>query len=159
MVKYNPEKEGQYEDSEDGRITLRWFEGDGDDAVARALIAEEGLPFLEKLGQKPSWLVQRLCRLATKVPFDPRQIAKFVESYSAKSLLSQQHLSGGCLFGRAVDAGESDGSRTGQVKGSSNMHVADLSAVPLPRVSPQMTAYLVGMHVAKQLYPPSSTAC
>jgi hypothetical protein len=37
------------------------------------------------------------------------------------------------------------------VFGTSNVHVADLSAVPLPRVSPQMTAYLIGYHVSTQL--------
>ncbi|NET58579.1 MAG: hypothetical protein F6K47_21220 [Symploca sp. SIO2E6] len=68
-------------------------------------------------------------------------------------LLSEQHMAGGCLLGQALDLGEGDRSQTGKVKGSSNVHVADLSAVPLPRISPQMTAYLVGFHVAKQLYP------
>lgn len=47
-----------------------------------------------------------------------------------------------------------DPSETGKVIGSDNIYVADLSAVPLPRCSTQMTAYLVGHHVGKQLFAP-----
>ncbi len=42
--------------------------------------------------------------------------------------------------------------KRGKVFGTSNLFVADLSIVPLPRVSTQMTAYLMGHHVAKQIY-------
>lgn len=68
------------------------------------------------------------------------------------ALVSQQHLAGGCILGDVVDMGLEDNSKTGLVFGSTNLHVADLSIVPLPRVSTQMTAYLMGHHVAKQLF-------
>ena len=58
---------------------------------------------------------------------------------------SEQHLAGGCQDSVDRDAGN-------RVHGTSNVHVADLSAVPLPRVSPQMTAYLMGYHVGGTLY-------
>jgi hypothetical protein len=53
-----------------------------------------------------------------------------------------------------IDKGlTTDPSETGKVIGSDNIYVADLcSAVPLPRCSTQMTAYLVGHHVGKQLF-------
>jgi hypothetical protein len=63
-----------------------------------------------------------------------------------------QHLAGGCILGEAANDGAADRERTGSVKGAHNVVVADLSACPLPRVSPQMTAYLVGYHVAAQRY-------
>ena len=66
--------------------------------------------------------------------------------------LGARHLSGGCLFGNVIDKVLEDSSLMGKVFGSDNIHVADLFSVPLPRVSTQMTAYLMGHHVAKQLY-------
>ena len=75
-----------------------------------------------------------------------------MDRVSKRSLLSEQHMAGGCVFGNAVDLGEDDKSQTGKVYGTSNVHVADLSAYPLPCVSPQMTAYLVGYHVSHQIY-------
>jgi hypothetical protein len=155
IVKYNAATEGQYEETKDHRITLRWFESDQDTDVASRIIEEEGLALMERLGKKPPLIVQCLYRLFTKIPYEPDQIRRYVEHYSKNSLLSQQHLSGGCLIGTALNDGEEDGTLTGKVKGLSNLYVADLSAVPLPRVSPSMTAYLVGYHVANQMYPPT----
>eukprot|EP00978_Attheya_sp_CCMP212_P033576 scaffold136154_cov57-Attheya_sp.AAC.2 len=155
IVKYNAAKEGQYEETKDHRITLRWFESDQDKKVARSIIEEEGLALMERLGKRPPLIVQCLYRLFTKVPYFPHQIKSYIEHYSKGSLLSQQHMAGGCLIGRALDDGEKDGTLTGKVKGSRNLYVADLSAVSLPRVSPSMTAYLVGYHVANQMYPPA----
>ena len=60
-------------------------------------------------------------------------------------------MSGDCLFGEAISKGEKNLQHTGKVKGTANVYVADLSASPLPRVSSQMTAYLIGFHVANQL--------
>lgn len=53
-------------------------------------------------------------------------------------------------MGEALEDGSSGPGSVGKVKGTANVIVADLSAVPLPRVSPQMTAYLLGYHIAKQ---------
>lgn len=83
-------------------------------------------------------------------------MARYVQHFSRRTLLSEQHLAGGCLFGKVVDTGEKDPSQTGKVFGSTNIHVADLSAVPLPRVSTQMTAYLVGHYVGHQLFAKSN---
>ncbi|NEP84102.1 MAG: choline dehydrogenase, partial [Okeania sp. SIO3B3] len=101
----------------------------------------------------PPEIIQCVFRCLTKIPFTEEQVDRYVETYSKRFLLSEQHMAGGCLFGEALDFGKDDPAQTGKVNGSSNVHVADLSAVPLPRISPQMTAYLVGFHVAKQLYP------
>jgi hypothetical protein len=59
-------------------------------------------------------------------------------------------MAGGCILGEALEDGSSGPGSVGKVKGTANVIVADLSAVPLPRVSPQMTAYLLGYHIAKQ---------
>lgn len=169
IVKYNPARTGEYEDK-DSRITLDFFAEDEtnqktqwggisrfnqDKTVAKIVIAQQ-LPLMEQLGSKPPGIVQCIFRCLTKIPFTEEQVDSYVEAYSKRFLLSEQHMAGGCLFGRALDLGEGDRSQTGKVKGSSNVHVADLSAAPLPRISPQMTAYLVGFHVAKQLYPERS---
>ena len=76
-------------------------------------------------------------------------------NFAKNTLLSEQHLAGGCIFGTVLDKGTKDPSNTGKVIGTENVFVADLSAVPLPRVSTQMTAYLVGHHVGKHFYPKS----
>ncbi len=65
--------------------------------------------------------------------------------------MSEQHLAGGCLFGKVIDKGEEDPLATGRVFDTTNIYVADLSTVPLPRVSTQMTAYVIGHHVGKQV--------
>lgn len=108
---------------------------------------------MEMLGANPPWILQCIYRFFTSIPFNERQVDRYVETYSKESLLSEQHMAGGCLFGRAIDKGLTNPLHTGRVKGSTNVHVADLSASPLPRISPQITAYLIGFHVAKQLYP------
>jgi hypothetical protein len=63
-----------------------------------------------------------------------------------------QHLAGGCVLGAAAEDGSAGPATVGLVKGTANVVVSDLSAVPLPRVSPQMTAYLLGYHIATQRY-------
>jgi GMC oxidoreductase len=153
IVKFNPSATGQYDDTTDNRITLGWFEDKQDKPLAKEIISEAALPLLELLGEKPNWFVQDLYRFATRVPYNVEQINCYLDNYAKNSLLSQQHLSGGCLLGKALASGEKDPPKTGKVKGSRNLYVADLSAVPLPRVSPSMTAYLVGFHVANQMYP------
>jgi hypothetical protein len=106
----------------------------------------------KQLGTQPSWPIRFLDRLATNVPYEPKQADKYINNYKANSMLSEQHLAGGRLLGYALETGEKVAGETGKVKGSENVHVADLSAVPLPRVSPQMAAYLIGHHVASRLY-------
>ncbi len=165
IVKYNPAQTGEYQDR-DSRITLGFFAEDEkqaqkqgrtscfnqDKTVAKRVIAEQ-LHLMEQLGRKPPCIMWWIFRWFTKIPFTEEQVDRYVETYSRRFLLSEQHMAGGCLLGQALDRGEGDRYQTGKVNGSSNVYVADLSAVPLPRISPQMTAYLVGFHVAKQLYP------
>ena len=168
IVKYNPATEGEYL-SQDDRITLGFFATDGaksdspkpdnsnrqfnqDKEVAKKVIAQQ-LHLMERLGAKPHPIVQLIFRLFTCIPFNESQVERYVETYSKEFLLSEQHMAGGCLFGKAIDKGLENPQHTGRVYGSTNVHVADLSASPLPRISPQMTAYLMGFHVAKQLYP------
>lgn len=110
------------------------------------------LSFLESLGAKPFFLLQWAFQFLTKIPYKKSQVKKFVKHFSKNTLLSEQHLAGGCLFGKVIDKGEEDASATGRVFGTKNIHVADLSTVPLPRVSTQMTAYVIGHHVGKQLF-------
>ena len=150
IIKFNPALEGQYE-SEDNRITLRFFESEQDQKVAENAIAEQLLPLMERLGNQPHPIIRFFLR-CYGLPFEKNQVKKYLERYSKKHLLSQQHMAGGCLFGKAIHKGLDNPQNTGKVKGSSNVYVADLSASPLPRVSTQMTAYLLGWHVANQLY-------
>ncbi|GKY97968.1 hypothetical protein MPSEU_000754900 [Mayamaea pseudoterrestris] len=151
IIKYNAASEGQYETDKDNRITLRWFDDDQDKRVAKDILKER-LSLMEKLGQKPPKWLQFIYHSLTKIPFSASQVDEYVDHYSKNSLLSEQHMAGGCVFSDAADTGESSRQRTGLVHGSCNVHVADLSATHLPRVSPQMTAYLIGFHVASQLY-------
>lgn len=67
-----------------------------------------------------------------------------MNKYQKSFLLSEQHMAGGCQEVVVRDKGN-------LVKGTANVHVADLSSVPLPRISPQMTAYLLGYHVGREL--------
>jgi choline dehydrogenase-like flavoprotein len=95
-----------------------------------------------------------LFQFITKIPYEEDQVKRYVKNFSRNTLLSEQHLAGGCLFGKVVDTGEEDPSKAGKVFDTTNLHVADLSTVPIPRVSTQMTAYLVGHYVGKQLFGP-----
>ena len=154
IVKFNPATEGAYLDQQN-KIELGFFSPKGqfeqDKTVAISAITDQ-LEFLERLGKKPPRIVQWIFRLFTRIPYEPHQVEGYVNVYSRKFLLSEQHLAGGCLLGAAIDRGDREPERTGRVRGTSNVHVADLSATPLPRLSPQMTAYAIGFHVAKQLY-------
>lgn len=155
IVKYNPAIEGCYED-DGSQIRLNFFTADAksqfnqDQELAKSVITAQ-LAMLNSLGKQPSRLFQFIYRLFTKIPYEEKQVEKYIDVYSRKFLLSEQHLSGGCLFGKAIDKGIDHPQKTGKLYGSANVYVADLSSVPLPRISPQMTAYLIGFHVAKQL--------
>lgn len=151
LVKFNAIKEGHYEKKGD-RITLCFFEDDKDSTIAEEAI-NKSIELLEKNGAKPNFLFRVLFQFLTKIPYEKgREVKRYVRHFARKTLLSEQHLAGGCLFGDVVDKGLDNRASTGKVFGSVNVHVADLSVVPLPRVSTQMTAYLMGHHVAKQLY-------
>jgi GMC oxidoreductase len=155
IVKFNPAITGDYS-AENSLIRLRFFDQNESTGVNQdQIIAEQEisrqLTLLNNLGQKPPWLVRFIYRLFTKIPYEQDQIRAYVDTYRRKFLLSEQHLSGGCVLGKALDRGLDCPTNTGKVFGSANVYVADLSAVPLPRISPQMTAYLLGFHVAKQL--------
>ncbi|MEM9506867.1 MAG: GMC oxidoreductase [Cyanobacteria bacterium P01_E01_bin.35] len=147
-VKFNSATEGQY-DNENKRITLGFFESDKDKQVAEMAI-KQLLPLMEKLGRQPHPIIRFFLR-GYGLPYEADQVKKYIDKYSRKYLVSQQHLAGGCLFGKAIDKGLENHQNTGKVIGSSNVYVANLSASPLPRVSTQMTAYLIGFHVASQL--------
>lgn len=155
IVKFNPATEGCYT-SDGSEITLGFFaEGEHshfnqDKEVAKSVITKQ-LALLSCLGEEPNWIFKNLFRLFTKIPYEEKQVERYVDVYSKKFLLSEQHLAGGCLFGKAIDTGLNSAMDTGKLYGSANAYVADLSSVPLPRISPQMTAYLIGFHVAKML--------
>lgn len=156
ILKFKPSSDGCY--AEDGsQITLDFFAEDlqtglnPDAAIAKKVIKEH-MDFLNALGEQPHWLVKGLLRLLTRIPYHPNQVDKYVETYCRKFLLTEQHLAGGCLYGSVLNQGLDNPQETGKVNGTENVHVADLSSVPLPRVSPQMTAYLMGFHVAEQLF-------
>jgi hypothetical protein len=151
LVKFNATKEGYYERVGD-KIILRFFDDETDYAVAEEAI-NQNIAFLESNGFKPPLLIRCLLQYLTKIPYKRgREVKRYVRHFAEKTLLSEQHLAGGCLLGDVVDKGLEDSAKTGLVFGTSNLHVADLSIVPLPRVSTQMTAYLMGHHVAKQIY-------
>lgn len=155
IVKFNPAGEGYYI-SDSSEIRLGFFAaGEGsqfnqDKEIAKDVITRQ-LSLMNSLGEKPNWIFKSLFRLFTKIPYETNQVERYVDVYSKKFLLSEQHLAGGCLFGKAIDPGLENEMDTGKLYGSTNVYVADLSSVPLPRVSPQMTAYIIGFHVAKAL--------
>lgn len=155
IVKFNPVTEGSYS-SDSSQITLGFFAErehshcNPDKEVAKSVITEQ-LALLNSLGEKPNWLFKSFFRLFTKIPYEEKEVEHYVDVYSKRFLLSEQHLSGGCLFGKAIDTGLNNETDTGRVFGSANVYVADLASVPLPRISPQMTAYLIGFHVARML--------
>lgn len=155
IVKFKPASEGYYS-SDGARIILDFFAEDGhtgfnqDKEVSKTTLAKH-MNLMNRLGQQPHWLVKCFIRLLTQLPYEEKQVAHYVDVYSKKFLLTEQHLAGGCLFGKAIDKGLDNAMDTGKLYGSANVYVADLSAVPLPRISPQMTAYLIGFHVAKRL--------
>jgi hypothetical protein len=60
------------------------------------------------------------------------------------ALNTQFHTCGGCRQGQVVDADY-------RVFGTTNLSVADTSTCALPRTSPQMTAYLIGVQAARAL--------
>jgi hypothetical protein len=93
----------------------------------------ENLSFLESLGSKPNYFLHFLFVLITKIPYEPRQVKRYVKNFAKNTLLSQQHLAGGCIFGDSLDKVTEESSKTGMVFGSNNIYVADLSAVPLPK--------------------------
>ena len=153
VLKFSAAKEGYYLD--DGQVRLRFFSEDEshfnqDKEVAKYAIRRH-LAMINTLGQQPSWVFKCFSRLITKIPYEENQIDRYVEATSKYFLSTEQHLSGGCIFDKAIALGLENNRDTGKVYGSANVYVADLSAVPLPRVSTQMTAYLVGFHVAKML--------
>ncbi len=166
IVKFNIAREGYYipaadrqrfaqPDQSSYEIILRCFEEkaqgkDLDFTVAETAISEQ-LSLMESLGDKPHPIFQFLIRLLTRMPYQKDQVEPYIRHYSRNDLLTEQHLSRGCIFGKAIDLGLESPEDTGKVLGSQNIYVADLSAAPLPRVSPQMTAYLIGHHVATQL--------
>jgi hypothetical protein len=100
--------------------------------------AEELFDLMGTVGQG---LPQRITRLLL-LPSSRDQLAHYVRACSKKYLLTEQHLAGGCQY--AVDG-------TGKYKKGDNVFVADLSSICLPRIGPQMTAYIIGHHVAKQM--------
>ena len=146
-------EEGYYVKGRGDRIVLEFFEDERDSIIAEEAILKN-LDFLNSLGRKPPFLIRWIFQLITRIPYEKEEVKSFVEGLSKYRLLSEQHLSGGCVFGDVTDKGLDDASQTGKVIGSNNIYVADLSAVPLARVSTLMTAYLVGHHVGKQLYGP-----
>ncbi len=60
----------------------------------------------KQLGTQPSWPIRFLDRLATNVPYEPKQPDKYINNYKASSMLSEQHLAGGSLLGFALETGE-----------------------------------------------------
>lgn len=164
IVKFNISCQGYYKPEEQTsntrcsslyKIILRCFESDSehqnlDVEIAKKAISDQ-IPLMSALGEKPHPFFQFLIRLLTRMPYEKEQVESYINHYRRYDLLTEQHLSGGCIFGKAIDSGKESPQDTGKVKGSQNIYVADLSASPLPRVSPQMTAYLIGHHVATQI--------
>lgn len=166
IVKFNISRQGYYKPIAEKQtsnakrsnfyeIILRCFESDSehrnlDIEIASKAISDQ-IQLMNALGEKPHPFFQFVIRLLTRMPYKIEQVEAYINHYRRYDLLTEQHLSGGCIFGKAIDLGEKSPQDTGKVNGSQNIYVADLSASPLPRVSPQMTAYLIGHHVATQI--------
>ena len=153
VLKFSSAQEGYYLD--DGQVRLRFFSENEnthfnrDKEVAKYAI-EQHLSMINTLGKQPPWIFKYLLRAIAKIPYREHQIDRYIDATSKYFLSTEQHLSGGCIFGKAIDLGHDNPRDTGKLYGSANVYVADLSAAPLPRISPQMTAYLIGFHVAHQ---------
>lgn len=154
LVKFSGHREGHYVKSVDDKIVLKFFDTkDSPDYDVAEKAFNEAFDIVQSNGHKPFCLVRWIIQLVTKLPYERgREVRRYVNHYAQKTLLSEQHLAGGCVWGDAVDKGLTCRTETGKVYGTTNIHVADLSTCPIPRVSTQMTAYLMGHHVAKQLY-------
>eukprot|EP00957_Ditylum_brightwellii_P202099 15328581-Ditylum_brightwellii.AAC.1 len=112
LVKFNAAMEGKYE-MEDGQITLRFFENEKDAAMAEESI-KENLDFLESLGNKLPFLFRCIVRLITRIPYKKNEVKGYAKRFSEKTLLSEQHLAGGCVVGDVIDKGLQDPSETGK---------------------------------------------
>jgi len=165
LVKFNASREGYYEKKKGStKIILKYFDtDDSHDYITANQAFEASMDALAANGDdKFPFLIHWLIRILLQLPYKKgRQIKKYVQHFAQKTLLSEQHMAGGCIWGDVIDTGSTqDPSVTGKVFHSTNIHVADLSTCPLPRVSTQMSAYLMGHHVGKQLYstaPPTTT--
>ena len=161
IVKFNIAREGYYTPAMDANpakpyeVILRCFEhtplAEGPDFKVAQAALNKHLALMRNLGDEPGFWLKTLIRLLTRMPYHRLQVPGYITHYSQNDLWTEQHLSGGCVLGKALALGEDVPENTGKVLGSENIYLADLSAAPLPRVSPQMTAYLVGHHVATQL--------
>jgi hypothetical protein len=153
VLKFNPGLEGYYSNNA-AQIILRLFSDDEyshfnqDKEVAKYALKKH-LATIDTLGKQPSWIFRCFFQLISKIPYTENQVDRYNDIASKRFLATEQHMSGGCLFGKAIDRGLENAIDTGKIYGSANVYVADLSSVPLPRVSTQMTAYLIGSHVAK----------
>ena len=155
IVKFSPSQPGHYND--DGSVTLPWLDGDDHqsggsemesaDVKLACEAVKQILPILDSLGDETSGLVSFIEK-RLGIPFRNGDVRSYVERYRKRHLLSQQHLVGGCSMGTVLDPGDRCENETGKLNGATNVYVADLSASPLPRVSPQMVAYTLGFHVA-----------
>jgi len=161
LVKFNASREGYYEKKKGStKIILKYFDTkDSNDYIIANKAFTDNMDMLESNGCKPPILIRWLIRLFLKLPYKKgRQVQKYVKHFAHKTLLSEQHMAGGCIWGDVIDKGSlANPSVTGKVFNSTNIHVADLSTCPLPRVSTQMSAYLMGHHVGKQLYSTAPT--
>jgi hypothetical protein len=146
IVKYVPRREGEYVfgdvDNIGGRASLRLplFEDEQDVQVAQESVAD-CMQLLDRVGRMSPW-TRAVHAIGINFPYDPAGVKAYVDACRKRFLLTEQHLAGGCQD--AVDA-------SGKYDKAANIYVADLSSISLPRISPQMTAYLMGFHVATQM--------
>ena len=149
ILKFSPAEDGEYEfdDTSTDRFGLRlplFAQGDvhiAENAVSdlmRLLGAADGDSGVAELSP---W-TKAAHLLNIQLPVDQGDVPGYVQQCRTKFALTEQHLAGGCQ--RVV-------TDEGKYKHAENLFVADLSSITLPRISPQMTAYLIGVHVAKQL--------
>lgn len=91
----------------------------------------------------PQWFCV-IWELLLKSTYTKERALQYITHNLDHQLLTQCHLSGGCLFDKCIN-------QKGKFKGMNNLYICDSSTIPTPDCSPQMSVYLVGYHVAEQL--------
>ncbi|CAM9477285.1 unnamed protein product [Chrysoparadoxa australica] len=106
IVKFNPAVDGCLTGEDGDGVTLGFFadvDGKNPDKELAKRVIKEKMKFISSLGAEPPLVVKFLIRLITGIPYTEKQVDGYVERYSKHFLLSEQHIAGGLVRGKASD--------------------------------------------------------